>query len=352
MKNKYLHWDHEPNDILSERGCVRSTSRSAFAFRRASDPFSRAPRCGTAAAGPLDTAALRRFMENIISRSRGAGARRSFKFSFLCFLVALLAVGCVTRRQVAEIVSDSNAAILATQMGVEVELAPNPATAAPTDDVARKIDAFIAAHPEQKATASALRIRQAVFYLSQKKYDLAQAAFDVAMLQDLHSDRDRALKELSPHIVWWYKTAPRALQRPELRNELPNANKALVAFQEQIQKRADSPDTRDFLAEMRAWIGLKFAEAGNTSKQIGQRLGAVANDYAGIFDDADLAWFADPRGTPGKEATATQIRRRLRAKAIFKDAMNQLQQLDAQDRPVIDERAKRILESRFITENP
>ncbi|HKS35642.1 MAG TPA: hypothetical protein VJW76_00530, partial [Verrucomicrobiae bacterium] len=107
-----------------------------------------------------------------------------------------------------------------------------------------------------------------------------------------------------------------------------------------------------FLAEMRAWIGLKFAEAGNTSKQIGQRLGAVANDYAGIFDDADLAWFADPRGTPGKEATATQTRRRLRAKAVFRDASSQLQQLDAQDRPAIDERAKRILESRFITENP
>ena len=289
-----------------------------------------------------------RFMESITSRS--SRARRAFNFSFLFLLVAMLAVGCVTRRQVAEIVSDSNAAILATQMGVDVELSPNPATAASTDEVARKIDAFIAGHPEQKATASALRVRQAVFYLSQKKYDLAQTAFDVAVLQDLHSDRDRALKELSSHVVWWYKTAPRALQRPELRNELPNANKALGAFQEQIQKRTGSPDTRDFLAEMRAWIGLKFAEAGNTSKQIGQRLGAVVNDYAWIFDDADLVWFADPRATPGEEPT--QIRRRLRAKAVFRDASSQLQQLDAQDRPAIDERAKRILESRFITENP
>lgn len=288
-------------------------------------------------------------MGSITSWSR-AGASRAFNILFL--LGAMLAAGCVTRRQVAEIVSDSNAAILATQMGVEVELAPNPAAVASTDDVARKIDAFIAAHPEQKATASALRVRQAVFYLSQKKYDLAQTAFDVAVLQDLHSDRDRALKELSPHVVWWYKTAPHALQRPELRNELPNANKALAAFQEQIQKRADSSDTRDFLAEMRAWIGLKFAEAGNTSQQIGQRLGAGVNDYAGIFDDADLAWFADPRATPGKEATATQIRRRLRAKAVFRDASSQLQQLDAQDRPAIDERARRILESRFITDNP
>ena len=292
------------------------------------------------------------FRESITSLSRGAGARRSFNAGFLFLLVATLATGCVTRRQVAEIVGDSNAAILASQMGVEAELAPNPATTASTDDVARKIDAFIAAHPEQKTTAGALRVRQAVFYLSQKKYDLAQAAFDAAVFQDLHSDRDKALKELSRHVVWWYQTAPRALQRPELRNELPNANKTLAAFQEQIQKRAASPDTRDFLAEMRAWIGLKFAEVGNTSKQIGQRLGAVVNDYAAIFDDADLAWFADSRGTPGKEPTATQIRRRLRARAVFKDASTQLQQLDSQDRPAIDERARRILESKFITDNP
>lgn len=291
-------------------------------------------------------------MKRITSLIRRAETRRSLAFGFLFLLAAILATGCVTRRQVAEIVSDSNAAILAAQIGVEVELAPNPAAAASTDEVARKIDAFIAAHPEQKATASALRVRQAVFYLSQKKYDLAQAAFDAAVLQELHSARDKALKELSSHLVWWYKTALRALQRPELRNELPSANKALAAFQEQIQKRADSPDTRDFLAEIRAWIGLKFAEAGNTSKQIGQRLGAVVNDYAVVFDDADLAWFADPTGTPEKNPTATQIRRRLRAKVVFMDASSQLQQLDPPDRPAIDQRAKRILESKFITDNP
>ena len=335
MKSEHLQsfdvsWGHEP-------GCQRA----------ADDPSAdRFQNCRQDAGSTL------RFMESITSWLCGAGDRRAFNAGFLFLLVAMLATGCVTRRQVAEIVSDSNSAILASQMGVEAELAPNPAAIASTDDVARKIDAFIAAHPEQKTTASALRVRQAVFYLSQKKYDLAQAAFDAAVFQDLHSDRDKALKELSLPVVWWYKTAPRALQRPELRNELSNANKAIAAFQEQIQKRADSPDTRDFLAEMRAWMGLKFAEAGNTSKEIGRRLGAVVNDYAAIFDDADLAWFDDSRGTPGKEPTATQIRRRLRARAVFKDASSQLQQLDSQDRPAIDERAKRILESKIVTDNP
>jgi hypothetical protein len=267
-------------------------------------------------------------------------------------LAATLAAGCLTRRQVAEIVHDSNAAILAMQIGADAELTPNPALAASTDEVARKIDSFIAAHPEQKAVASALRVRQAVFYLSQRKADLATAAFDAAVLQDLHSDRDQALKEISPHLVWWYQIAPRNLQRPELKNELPRANNALAAFQEQIRKRQRSPDTRDFLAEMRAWVGLKFADAGDTPNDIGRRLGAVVNDYAAIFDDADLAWFNDPNTALRRNPEAAQIRRRLRAKAVFRDALGQLQQLDPQHRPVLDPRAARILESSFINRYP
>jgi len=42
-----------------ERGCVRSTSRSMSAYRDASEFFRHAVDCACAAAGPLDTAAVR-----------------------------------------------------------------------------------------------------------------------------------------------------------------------------------------------------------------------------------------------------------------------------------------------------
>jgi hypothetical protein len=264
-------------------------------------------------------------------------------------LVLGISTGCVTQKQVADIVQQSNASILASQWGIDTELQPNPSAEQEGNDLSRKIDAFIVQHPDQPVTASALRIRQAVFELSRKNYELARAAFDAASLEHLHSARDQALKELAPHIIWWHRTAGQRMERPELRAELPQADRALAAFDEQIAKRAGSPAVRDFLAEMRAWIGLKFAESGETSADIGQRLGDVVDNYATSYDADDLLWFSDPSGEQNLPPDSVRMRRRLRARAVFHDARDQIKQLDAADRPQLSEKAQLILESDYLT---
>jgi hypothetical protein len=242
----------------------------------------------------------------------------------LLALAGLLALGggCATQRQVADIVSQSNAALLAAEVGADGEIEANPATPASpgAEGASKKIEGFIASHPDQKTAASALRIRQAVLFLSQANYNLAEAAFNEASLNDLKTDRDRALKELQPHLIWWYRTSRSAQGRILTDSESRDATNALRAFQEQIDRRQESPAIRDHLAEMRAWVGLKLAEASPDPATLKQRLEAPIRAYAAIFTADDLRFLSQPEGELKEKAIGVEGRRRLRAKAVIAKA--------------------------------
>lgn len=238
-----------------------------------------------------------------------------FATALLTAVVLSLGAGCATEQQVKQIVDESNAR-LAASMLPDAGLAPDGKRAAETGDPARRIDDVIAAHPDQKALASSLRVRQGVIYLNQGSYNLAAAAFDSADPAQLFTDRDRALKELAPHLVWWYRTASIT---PMPTAELGRAEVAMQAMKEQTAKRSASPDVRDWIAETGAWIGLAyFAGTPDASRQKSV-LENTINDYSVIFTAADLTWLCTP-----SKADATvplpDLRRRLRAQPIIEQS--------------------------------
>ena len=233
----------------------------------------------------------------------------------------LLLDGCATQRKTEDIVSETNAALLAAGVS-DVQLQPDGARSGGTVDwqsASRKIDALIAAHPDQRVTNGALRVRQGVLLLTYRQYDLAQAAFNAAT--DLKTDRDKALKALSPFLVWWYQHSADATFNPRQREK---AREALTAFDDQITKVRASPDIRDFLAEMRAYIGLKLAseEQGDVKRAT---FVDTLNRYSEIFTPADLDALAQDNLRSDRSTAATTDRRRIRALAVIAKAKRMTQ---------------------------
>ena len=223
---------------------------------------------------------------------------------------SLFVDGCATQRQTTDVVTESNAALL-------TQLQPDGAGSGGTADwqsTSSKIDALIAAHPDQRVTNGALRVRQGVLLLANRQYNLAEAAFNAAT--DLKTDRDKALKALSPWLVWWYQHSADPTLNPLQRDK---AREALSAFDTEIATLRASPDIRDFLAEMRACIGLKLA-----SEEQGEAKRATfidtLNRYSEIFTSEDLDELAQGNLRPGSSAVTIAERRRLRAQAVIAKA--------------------------------
>jgi hypothetical protein len=228
----------------------------------------------------------------------------------------LLVDGCATQRKTEDIVTESNAALLAAGVP-DVQLQPDGVRSGGTVDwqsASRKIDAFIAAHPDQRVTNGALRVRQGVLLLAYRQYDLAQAAFNAAA--DLKTDRDKALKALSPWLVWWYQHSADPTLNPLQREK---AREALSAFDAEIAKVRASPDIRDFLAEMRAYIGLKLASEEQGDAKRATFIDTL-NRYSEIFTAEDLNALTQGNLKPGSSAVTTTERRRIRALAVIAKA--------------------------------
>jgi hypothetical protein len=227
----------------------------------------------------------------------------------------LLVDGCATQRQVENIVAESNAAMLAAGVP-DVQLKADGSSGGTGDwqSASHKIDAFIAANPDQKTTIGALRVRQGVLLLANRQYDLAQAAFNAA--SDLKTDRDKALKALSSWLVWWYQHSADPTLNPLQRAK---ASEALSAFDAQIANVQGSPDIRDFLAEMRAYIGFKLAseEQGDAKRAT---FVDTLNRYSEIFTPEDLDALAQGNLKPASNAVTVTERRRLRAQAVIAKA--------------------------------
>jgi hypothetical protein len=223
--------------------------------------------------------------------------------------VILLTDGCATRGT-KDGVNESNAALLA-------QLQPDGAGGGGTADwqsASSKIDALIAAHPHQQVTNGALRVRQGVLLLVHRQYNLAEAAFNAAT--DLKTDRDKALKALSPWLVWWYQHSADPTLNPLQRDK---AREALKAFDAEIASVQGSQNIRDFLAEMRAYIGLKLAseEQGNAKRAT---FVDTLNRYSEIFTPEDLEALAQGNLRPDGSAVTNTDRRRLRALAVIAKA--------------------------------
>jgi hypothetical protein len=241
-------------------------------------------------------------------------------------LALALCAGCASTKQVKSIVAESNAAMLATQIA-DVDLAGDPLAVSSKPDwqvASRKIDEFIAAHPDQSVAASALRVRQAMLLIAHGQFELARSAFSDAT--NLKTDRDKALKALSEPIIWWWEHSQTATLND---TQLAKSREHLDAFDRELAKINASPDIHDLLAEMRARIGLKRVAAiqltDGTRKK--DAFVDVLNHYGAIFTTNDIAALKSGSFTPLSPAISTVEKRRLRALAVIEKAKTPAQVL-------------------------
>ncbi len=247
-------------------------------------------------------------------RSRSFRSRLSILGIVFC-IVASLITGCATTGQVTDIVERSNETLL-------LSLLPGAGLPSPgADDVSggrweedsARIDAYIAAHPGQDALAGALRIRQAMLLLTHGQYNLANASFEMVNPAHLVTARDKALYGLRMHLIWWYAQDKTFFNA----DDFQKGSDALREFQKTIDTLNDSPDIRDYLAEMRAYMALQMALRITSFAEQRKYFGDGINGYAGIFADEDLRLLLAHRSD---KKTLLNNRRQVRALAVIEKA--------------------------------
>jgi len=99
--------------------------------------------------------------------------------------------------------------------------------------------------------------------------------------------------------------------------EFQEADRALEAFQAKVNTLADSPEIRDYLAEMRVWIALYAARKITSPARATAYIENGIDAYAKIFTDQDLTALKLASDPAGWKVSMVEMRRRLRAKAVI-----------------------------------
>jgi hypothetical protein len=249
------------------------------------------------------------------------------RFRRLLPLALFLALAsCATRQDVTDAVTSTNAASLMAEL--------NPGSASPQSGGAparwqaasQKVEAFIAANPDQKVTNAELRVRQAVMLMQNRQPNLAKAAFDQVALADLPTARDRALKRLQEELLWWYRSAGETAGIDFTKGE--KAQAAITTVLADL-KTPDDESIRDFLAAVRASIGVKMAtDVFGQPKAQAYLKDAIDTYAAGLPAGETSRWVAltnwPPAGETFDTAVSAETRRHFRADgliAVAKKAM-------------------------------
>lgn len=247
-----------------------------------------------------------------------AGSRRVWTRVFALLAAMLLASGCASTRKVREIVATSNAAALQATLGIS-DFGSKPP---PGVDPVQAIDVFISGHTNQPKTVASLRIRQAMLLLGQKRFNLAEAAFDEARPEHLVSARDIALKRLAPDLVWYYRNSTNSSL------DSARAERALAAFLTVTsdlaatvrQGAVENEEVRDRLSEIRVQLALTLAMRAVTDELRRQRIEEAINTYAATcLSGADTAAIRSEASWPDAAISAA-IKRRAGAASPIREA--------------------------------
>jgi hypothetical protein len=248
-------------------------------------------------------------------------------FAAVVLLLACVLTSCVTYRQVKQIVADSNAAILAHQLNGDVDpiiTADGKVSDNAFESASARIESFIAAHPDQKTTAAALRIRQAMLFLAAGKPELARAAFNAADTNFLFTARDQTLAAMSPHLVWWFPAARRDANwsGDDRTNKAPAALAKLRELQSKLTDRVkqypENEGIRDYVAETRVWIGLKKASShADLSAARASFEDALTFYYTNVFNATDVALLKCHCCAESPKDLPPALRRCFRSEVLF-----------------------------------
>lgn len=230
-------------------------------------------------------------------------------------LVAPLVTGCATTGQVTDIVNKSNETLLLSLLpGASLPFAKAEGVSAGRwEEESAQIDAYIAAHPGQDALAGSLRIRQAMLLLAYGQYNLANASFEMVNPAHLYTARDKALYGLRKHLIWWFAQDKTSFHL----DDFQKGSDALREFQKTIDTLNDSPEIRDYLAEMRAYIALQMALRITNASEQKTYFGDGINQYAKVFTEEDLRLLLAHKTD---KKTLLNNRRQVRALAVIEKA--------------------------------
>lgn len=239
-------------------------------------------------------------------------SHRHIAIAICMAIIIALVCGCAGSNQaVLNSLEETNEAL--NRAALPGEVLPDSAgerVAQPWEEPSARIDAFIAAHPDDTKTASALRVRQAMLLLAYKQYHLAGAAFDQAT--ELHSARDKALKALKDELIWWFKQDQKTAPTDEV-------DSIVAAFGSQIEVLGNDPENesiRDYLAEMRAWIQLYVASKAVNDAMMTKDIASAMDNYAAILTDEDITAINTGKTTSGLGPIGLRVRRQMRAMAV------------------------------------
>jgi len=259
----------------------------------------------------------------------------------------LLNPGCVTQRQVEQIVAQSNAAMVVPV----IDKAGEPPSVGWQETVA-KLDQLVAAHSDQPVLVNHLQVRAAMVLTVNQQDSLAQRRWQEVDGQMLKTERDKALFDLHPVLLWWYHRAPIADPLSGQEINLAQAHRQRIDTQlESLQ----SPDIRIFLGTIRAQVALKShnSQAVDTPQQRQAVAAALARDlkaYVDLFAQDDLQWVQANKTTPKTvedlKLHALRDRIWLREMVIeFKNTAEALlASLDSQGDPIVDPQGRTVLD--------
>jgi len=239
----------------------------------------------------------------------------------LALILIAVSSGCATTRDVQEIVSRTNVAMIPAESIVQKD-----EKGAGWKDENARIEAFIEANPTADVTNAALRVRQGMLLAINGQDAYAMMAFEQVKDPDqLVSTRDRALYDLHPDIVWWFKVSnerfdgtPPTDADKEGSGDYAAAQKALEAFRTVCNGLPPGSGIRIYLEEMRAWIAVSYAN-NLTDEAIAQHaLVGGLNRYAEQFTNDDLEWLEKNLQVDTNDLPFLSLKRRLRAKAVVK----------------------------------
>lgn len=253
-------------------------------------------------------------------------SRPSFFRSSLLALAAACAAfftGCITENQVKSIVYDANyQALLASTPGAELGGVPaDGKTSATTESAAARINTFLETNPGDPVMAGTLRFRQALLYLNQHAFALADSAIAQVKADTLRSPRDRAIFAAYADLRWWSEYAP-ARQATFFASQKDAALAHMSSLAQQANALGALPDLRDYFLEMRAWIGVKLALASADPTFSRQTLQDAVDVWTKTFSTAELE-VPTASGPGGPQPFDLQTRRVLRARVLLTEIANQ-----------------------------
>jgi hypothetical protein len=175
----------------------------------------------------------------------------------------LVLAGCATTDEVRDIVRASNYEMLVTADPALVTTVPADANKGPkpAPGAAERLTTFLQAHPDDPVLGPALHLRQALLYLNERQFELADASFNQIKGAKLTIARDEALVAAYPEIRWWAEWSQAGGGAFKAQRETALGKMDTLAIAAGSVPLKASPDVSDYLLEMRAWIGLKTAFA-------------------------------------------------------------------------------------------